>query len=136
VSVSERIRSYSAKEIAILTFGLTPVTAIVIGMIPALEILEPLIALVPIVGWFLLTPMAHLRGWGEQPEAKNADEGTTEDPVEHLRARFAEGEIDEIEFERQLELLMMTEDTEPKTAHERITQGRSSGHDRAVERNQ
>jgi Predicted membrane protein (DUF2078). len=83
--------------------------------------------------------MAHLRGWGEQSEAKNAknaDEDTTDDPVEHLRTRFAEGEIDEVEFERQLELLMMTEDTEPKTAHERITQDRSSGHDRAAERNQ
>ncbi|QLG27782.1 SHOCT domain-containing protein [Halorarum halophilum] len=42
------------------------------------------------------------------------------DPLDRLCERYAEGEIDEAEFERRLGLLLDTEDTDPATARERL----------------
>lgn len=50
-----------------------------------------------------------------------SDEDDTTDPVETLKRRYAEGEISEAEFERKLDHLMDTDETDHDTARERIT---------------
>ena len=135
MSLVDRVQSYSAPEIAVVTFGLTALTAIIVGSLP-IAVLEPLVALVPIIGWFILTPLAAINGWGTD----DSEPETSQDPVEQLRERFANGEIDEVEFERQLELLVATEDTDPQTARQRIRNqrpvdgGSHEADERAVER--
>ena len=42
------------------------------------------------------------------------------DPVDRLRERYAEGDIDETEFERRLDLLLDTENADAETARERV----------------
>lgn len=117
MGVFDRLRSYSPAEIALVTFGATAVTAIVVGSLP-IAVLEPLVALIPVVGWLLLTPWAMMHDWGAKEEDRTREPAG--DPVERLRERFADGEIDEVEFERQLELLVATENTDPETARERV----------------
>ncbi len=120
-------RLLSPEVFAVSTFGFTATLLVVGGGRAAL--------LVAVVGWFLLTPLsAVLRELAEEDseEAANpTDESTatetattpeaeTGDPVERLRERYADGEIDDVEFERQLEALLATEDADPETAHERL----------------
>jgi hypothetical protein len=48
----------------------------------------------------------------------SADETThDEDPLTTLRQRYANGEIDEAEFERRLELMLETEDVRQSTTN-------------------
>lgn len=121
-SLLARLRSYGPGEIAVLTFGVTALAAVLTPVLG--EPLVPLVAVVPVVGWFLLTPLAAMRGWGEEmdeaahPQPAPAD--PADDPVERLRQRYADGEIDEVEFERQLETLLATENADPETAREEV----------------
>lgn len=105
-------------------------------------------AVVAVLGWFLLTPLSALLGEevlgvedededegggretdGRAIERRNPWWGTVErvdpdapagDPVERLRGRYAEGDIDEAEFERRLDALLETEGADVETAHERL----------------
>ncbi|WP_336337606.1 SHOCT domain-containing protein [Haloarcula brevis] len=74
-----------------------------------------------ILGWFILAPLVALLGSElpmiESPEDKTAADETavtdtaepTEDPVDHLRERYARGELTDSEFERRLDRLLETE---------------------------
>lgn len=117
-------RLLSPEVFAVSTFGLAATLLVVGGGRAAL--------LVAVIGWFLLTPLsAVLRELAEEEdldEAANPTDGPTEttaseadDPVERLRERYADGEINDVEFERRLEALVATEDADPETAHERLT---------------
>lgn len=75
-----------------------------------------------VVGWFLLTPLSGVLNQRLHVESsdESGETAAESDPVEELRRRYAEGEIDEVEFERQLETVLATEDTDPETARERL----------------
>ena len=116
-------RLLSPEVFAVSTFGLAATLLVVGGGRAAL--------LVAVVGFLLLTPLsAVLRELAEEDldEAANPMDGSTaattdaetDDPVERLRERYADGEIDDVEFERRLEALVATEDADPETAHERL----------------
>ncbi|MFB9824702.1 SHOCT domain-containing protein [Halobaculum roseum] len=85
-----------------------------------------------------------LREWraddaGSRPDGPSdaTTDGPTDerDPVDRLRERYAEGDIDEVEFERRLDLLLETEDADAETARERVrNRGGDATADREVER--
>lgn len=118
----ETLRSYGPGEIAVLTFGLVALLAVLTPVTDGAFVL--LVPVVAVLGWFLLTPWAAMRGWGEsldesaEPAAAPSPSEATDDPVERLRERYANGEIDEAEFERRLETVLATADTDPETARE------------------
>lgn len=120
-------------------------------------------AVVAILGWFLLTPLSAvlldevfevddgddedleraldaLREWRADDTVSRPDgstDGPTDerDPVDRIRERYAEGDIDEAEFERRLDLLLETEDADAETARERIPdRGGDAPADREFER--
>ena len=74
-----------------------------------------------ILGWFILAPLVALLGSKlpmiESPEDETAQDETdapnatepTVDPVDHLRERYARGELTDSEFERRLDRLLETE---------------------------
>jgi uncharacterized membrane protein len=101
-------RLLSPEVFAVSTFGLAATMFVVGGGRAAL--------LVAVVGWFLLTPLSTVL----RELAEDTPDAETSDPVERLRERYADGEIDDVEFERQLEALLATEDADPETAHERL----------------
>lgn len=102
--------------VAVLTLPLTALAAVVGGALPLPDVvLGPVVTGIPIVGWFLLTPLLLL--FGEEvadavvgpPEGSDPAHGsseTTEDPVETLKRRYAAGDVGEAEFERRLERLL------------------------------
>lgn len=113
-------RSFVAEKlwllVAIVTLPLTALCAIAGGLLFApLAALTPV---VPIVGWFLLTPLLLL--FGEEIAAmlygtKAADTGVPpadaeDEPIAELKRRYAEGKIDDTEFERRLERLMAADE--------------------------
>lgn len=91
--------------IAVLTFGLTSLTAVLGG--------GPLVPAIFVTGFFLLLPLVALLG-DDFPLVESSDEqpqpAPRQDPVETLRDRYARGEIDQAEFERRLDYLVETED--------------------------
>jgi len=129
-------RLLSPEVFAVSTFGLAATLFVVGGGRAAL--------LVAVVGWLLLTPLSVILR--EQAEADSDEvpdqtnetapasetttsEAETADPVERLRERYADGEIDDVEFERRLEALVATEDADPETAHERLQRDEGAGAD-------
>jgi uncharacterized membrane protein len=69
----------------------------------------------------------------EDPERDPSDRGRSRrdrDPLAELRRRYAEGEIDELEFERRLERLLETEDEAAAAAY---VDRRRADHDREGE---
>jgi uncharacterized membrane protein len=64
-----------------------------------------------VVGFAVVLPIFGILFDDEAEETGTAAESAaTPDPLEELRRRYAEGEIDEAEFERRLERLLETED--------------------------
>lgn len=89
--------------VAVLTFGLTALTSVLGGGV--------LIPTIFITGFFVLIPLIGILG-DDFPLVESPTETPRKDPVETLRDRYARGEIDQAEFERRLEYLVETEDTE------------------------
>ena len=83
-----------------------------------------------ILGWFILAPLVALLGSKlpmiESPEDETAQHETdarkttepTVDPVDHLRERYARGELTDSEFERRLDRLLETESLSANSAAE------------------
>ncbi|WP_323676442.1 SHOCT domain-containing protein [Halorubellus sp. PRR65] len=124
----ESLREVIVAIIPILTFGLG-VSSAVFGYG---DLTAPIFA----VGWFLLTPLVAVlsdtrivrRLFGDLPENQDASVDDDEAALEELKARYARGEIDEVEFERRTALLLENEsiddvrdrvDNEPARASER-----------------
>jgi uncharacterized membrane protein len=101
--------------IAILSFGLSSLFA-VLG-------LGTVVSVTFILGFFILLPLIGLLGSDfplveSSDDEPSADETThDEDPLTTLRQRYANGEIDEAEFERRLELMLETEDVRQSTTN-------------------
>lgn len=98
--------------VAVLGFGLTALFSVLA--------LEALVAPTFVLSFFLLLPLISILG-DDLPvvvsEDGTADDVTTidaTDPVERLRSRYANGEMEEVEFERKLERLLETEDLEER----------------------
>ncbi|MBZ6493763.1 SHOCT domain-containing protein [Natrinema longum] len=96
--------------IGLVTFVLISLT----GLVGA----EELTSAIAIVGWFLLVPIFLF--WGEEiaallvagrNETTPAEHATGDDAVAELKRRYAEGEIDDAEFEHRLERLVGVEDS-------------------------
>lgn len=150
MGLRDRLSSFGPGEIAVITFGLTALFGALAGAL-SIELLEPLVSITPIFGWFILTPIAALGGWGSNgteqwgdtnshrstdTSNRQSSDATAEptDPVEELRRRYAEGEIDEVAFERRLETVLATEDADPETARERLANGSELGVEASRER--
>ena len=72
-----------------------------------------LAASVAIIGWFLLTPIFLF--WGEEIAAWLYEDDepareTAPDPLDELKRRYAEGEIDDEEFEHRLDRLVRVDE--------------------------
>ena len=110
-----------------LVGGLTALVAVLtlpVGLLVALFVGLQSAAVVFIVGWLLLTPLIPIVGeeilpqltsavGSDDAETDTTADSTTEgaaDALERLKARYANGEIDEAEFERRVERLVAVED--------------------------
>lgn len=105
---------------------LTPLFAVVtlpVGVLTAVFVGGSAALVVFIVGWLLLTPASAILFDSPAPGSTQEEEfqdlaeqqtesGSSEDPVEALRERYARGEIDEAELERRLDALLETEDVD------------------------
>jgi uncharacterized membrane protein len=121
VSRTARLLGLLVPVLAVVTLPLGLLTALVVGLTQA--------AVVFVVGWLLLVPLAAILagilkhhsaevtapeegvlapGTGSS-EAADTDEG----PVEVLRDRYARGEIDEAELERRLDALLELDELDP-----------------------
>ena len=134
--MSDRAREFVAEDlwllVAIVTFVLTALAAIA-----GFGSLTPVVA---IIGWFLLTPIFLF--WGEEIATMVYGEEGTEAPVSdaeddalaELKRRYAEGEIDDEEFEHRLDRLLevdaaMDADGIPRSA--RGATGQAAGREAA-----
>ncbi len=97
--------------VAVLGFGITAMFAVLS--------LEFLVAPTFVLSYFVLLPLIAILGddfplVASEDESAATESGTTAatDPVDRLRERYANGEIDEAEFERKLDRLLETEDLE------------------------
>jgi uncharacterized membrane protein len=108
--------------LSVLTFGLTAFFAVV-----GLEFLVPTIF---VLGFFILVPLVALLGdslpmvGSESKEDVSVEsahlEQSADDPIDELRARYARGELTDTEFERRLERLLETEETDVSRSRERV----------------
>ncbi|CCQ32827.1 hypothetical protein HLRTI_000822 [Halorhabdus tiamatea SARL4B] len=115
--------------------GLTAVFAVATlpaGLLAGMFVGGGAAAIVFIVGWFLLVPVAGILAGSLSDPAEeierateirdlaagigdgetNSEDGNADDPLDALRRRYAEGEIDEEALERGLEALLETEDAQ------------------------
>ncbi|WP_415379711.1 SHOCT domain-containing protein [Halosimplex sp. TS25] len=103
--------------------GVTAVVAILtlpLGLLAGLFVSFEVAAVVFILGWFLLTPLIPIVGneiWPALRERSGsadraAADDDADDPLEELKARYARGEIDDVEFERRVERLVEVEDVD------------------------
>jgi uncharacterized membrane protein len=98
--------------VAILTFGLTAIAAI-LGAVGSIA------AALFVTGFFLAIPLIALLG-DDLPLVAAAEEDEhveepvhDDDPVDVLRERYARGELSEEEFESRLDRLLETEELSP-----------------------
>lgn len=108
--------------VAVVTLPLTALAAVLGGVLPLPGAIDTLLVTgIPIVGWFLLTPLLLI--FGEEvadaiigpPGRADAGEDAPEmagDPVESLERRYVDGELDDAEFERRLERLLASDETD------------------------
>ncbi|WP_134671003.1 SHOCT domain-containing protein [Halorussus marinus] len=104
--------------LAVLTFGLTALTAVLglVGLTPVIFVF----------GFFIVVPLVAILGdslpfvasAGEAGD--RAPDADAVDPVERLRDRYARGDISDEEFERRLERLIETEGVEAGETRERV----------------
>ncbi|WP_049927752.1 hypothetical protein [Halopiger goleimassiliensis] len=95
--------------IGMVTFGLVALVG--------LTGIEALASAIAIVGWFVLVPLFLF--WGEElaellvadrDERDASDDERSDDALEALKRQYAEGKIDDREFERRLERLVGVDD--------------------------
>lgn len=101
--MASRPREFVAEELWLLI----AVVTLPLAALAAFAGLGGLMMTITAVGWFLLTPLFMF--WGDDVAAWLFDESesTAEtEPVDELKRRYAEGEIGDEEFERQLDRLM------------------------------
>ena len=101
--------------VAVATLPVGILTAIFVGLGPAFVVF--------VVGWLLMVPVLGVLSAELGSESDNEREESTEastDPLETLRDRYARGEIDDVEFERQVEQLIETEDGLDEVTEERF----------------
>lgn len=103
--VDTATRLKRAAIVAIFTFGVTALVAVLSGPGPA-----QLVAAIAVFGWFILTPFVALFDLPViDDEAATDEDDATADPLETLRERYAAGEISEAEFDRKVERLLETD---------------------------
>lgn len=111
--MSERLRDFVADELW-LAIGALTLPAMMLFDTVGVEVLSEVSM---ILGWFVLTPLFLF--WGEEIAAVlfSSDESEPTDEneaaIEKLKRRYAEGEIDEREFEQRLDRLVATEEGDP-----------------------
>lgn len=115
--MSARLQRFVAEELWLL------IAVVTLPLMMLLDTLGPeLFAEVAmIVGWFMLTPLFLF--WGgdiagilfadESRESDAAESATEDDAIAELKRRYAEGEIDEVEFERRLDRLVALDEADP-----------------------
>jgi len=125
--MTERLRNFVATELW-LAIGAITLPAMMLFDTVGIEVLAEASL---IVGWFVLTPLFLF--WGEEIAAvlfstdeTEATGDANEDAIERLKRRYAEGEIDEREFEQRLDRLVATEEGEPAD-FEDLTAGDRAG---------
>ncbi|CCQ34099.1 SHOCT domain-containing protein [Halorhabdus tiamatea] len=125
--MSERLRDFVADELW-LAIGAVTLPAMMLFDTIGVEVLSEVSV---ILGWFLLTPLFLF--WGEEIagvlfSTDDAEEtaDAQEEAIEKLKRRYAEGEINEREFEQRLEKLVATEEGDPADYDDLTASNRSS----------
>lgn len=114
--MGERHREFIAEDLWLVILFVTAASAGIFGVVG----LETLAGVVSILGFVVLFPV--LLFWGEDIAAwlyEEETESADTDPLDTLKRRYAEGTIDEDEFERRLDVLLETDARADDIAHER-----------------